>query len=165
MSSDELPGQSIGFVRKNLKEVQLLCGVVLEWIVGLERSLKLRFEKGVFGDLFGDDVGVSSFRGLGADTPGDGRVVTEEPNVHFCGVFVCFSFDSSGGEEGRRRSGPGPVENLKIEFSDVKMSKFTKNNFGVEVQGFVPVNFVGVLRGRRDMYGGVGIGDSYPIWL
>jgi len=112
-------------VRKNLKEVQLLCGVVLEWIVGLERSLKFRFEKGVFGDLFGDDVGVSSFRGLGADTPGDGRMVTKEPNVHFCGVFVGFGFDSSGREEGGRRSGPGPVEDLKIKFRDVKMGKLT----------------------------------------
>ena len=127
--------------------------------------MKFVFEDGVFGNVFRDDVGVSSFGGLGANTPGNRGVVTKKPNVHFCGVFVSFGFDSSGGEEGGRRSGPGPVEDLEVQFRDVKMSEFTKNNFGVEVQGFVPVNFVGVLRGRGDMYGGVGIGDSYPVWL
>ena len=87
--------------------------------------MELFFEEGVFGDVFGDDVGVSSFGGLGANTPGDGGVVTKEPDIHFCGVFVGFGFDSGGGEEGGRRSSPGPVEDLEVQFRDVKMSEFT----------------------------------------
>ena len=36
MSPDKVPGDGVGFVRQNLEEVKLLCGVVLVNVVGLE---------------------------------------------------------------------------------------------------------------------------------
>ena len=44
-------------------------GVVLRDVVRLERSLKFVFEDGMFGDVFRDDVGVSSVRGFGTNAP------------------------------------------------------------------------------------------------
>jgi len=84
--------------------------------------LKFRGENAVFGDVFRNGVRISSVDGFGGDTPGNGRVVTQEFDIEFGGVIVNFGFNSGGGEKGGRRSSPGPRQNFQIEFRDVKMS-------------------------------------------
>ena len=88
--------------------------------------MKFRGENAVFGDVFRNGVRISSVHGFGGDTPGDGRVVTQESNIKVGGVIVNFGFNSGGGEEGGRRSGPGPGEDFQIEFRDVKMSELSR---------------------------------------
>ena len=79
-----------------------------------KRSLKFRFEDSVFGDVFGDGVGVSANGWFWANAPGDGGMITEKFDIEFCGVIVNFSLDSGGGEKGRRGRGPGPGEDFQV---------------------------------------------------
>ena len=88
--------------------------------------MKFRSENAVFGDVFGDGVWISSVDGFGGDTPGDGRVVTQEFDIEFGGVIVNFGFNSGGGEKGGRRSSPSPGKDFQIEFRDVKMSVLSR---------------------------------------
>ena len=64
-----------------------------------KRSLKFGFEDSVFGDVFGDGVGVSAGGGFGANTPGDGGMITEKFDIIFGRVIVNFCLDSGGGEK------------------------------------------------------------------
>ena len=84
--------------------------------------MKFVFVSWMFGDVFGNDVRVGSIDRFGGDTPGNGRVVTQEFDIKFGGVIVNFGFNSGGGEKGGRRSSPSPGKDFQIEFRDVKMS-------------------------------------------
>ena len=66
---NKVPSNSVGFVTEYFEEVKLFRGVVLRDVVRLERSLKLVFEDGMFGDVFRDDVGVRSVGGFGTNAP------------------------------------------------------------------------------------------------
>ena len=65
----KVPSNSVGLVTEYFEEVELFRGVVLRDVVRLERSLKFVFEDGMFGDVFGDDVRVSSVGSFGTNAP------------------------------------------------------------------------------------------------
>ncbi len=90
-------GNGVGFVGKYFEKVELGGGVILLKVVGIDGAIELLVECFVFDDVFGYFVGILSYYGFRANTPGNGGMVTEVLDVKFCGVIVGSGFVSARG--------------------------------------------------------------------